>query len=193
MNKFNVDEFNMLKALYNPNAYEKNIVITYENKNYFDRIKHFVETDRRGEVVFAVKRQNGKIISVTSKEYPEGIYRIPTGGICHGEDIVDALYREAREELGLETEIISFLGVLKIRICNNNSEVYFYSYIFILEEKGGRLLEDATDDEVSDVLEVDFDEINDLCDRLLNIQYDWKDWGIFRYQTTKAVADYMAQ
>jgi ADP-ribose pyrophosphatase YjhB (NUDIX family) len=93
-----------------------------------------VRDDRRGEVVFCVVRPTGKIILITCEEYPQGIYRVPTGGIKYGEDIIDAVYRETKEELGLKTEISDFAGVLKIKFTASGDYEMFYSYLFVLNE-----------------------------------------------------------
>ncbi|MCK5811917.1 MAG: hypothetical protein KAG94_03410 [Clostridiales bacterium] len=46
--------------------------------------------------------KNQKAIAIRSREYPEGVFRIPTGGINYGEDtngnlLVDALEDEVSE------------------------------------------------------------------------------------------------
>ena len=63
----------------------------------------------------------------------------------------------------------------------------FYSYIFLLDEKGGRLLLDASDDEISEAREVNLDELAEIVDALDNIKGKWSDWGRFRYVTSNAV------
>jgi hypothetical protein len=57
-----------------------------------------------------------------------------------------------------------------------------------MKETGGKLLTDATDDEVSKVNEVDIDTLFEVADNLSNITGKWQDWGKFRYVTTNAVA-----
>lgn len=167
----------------------REITIEYASEGYFNKMKEAVGKDRRGEVVFCVKRPGGKFITVRSKEYPAGIFRIPTGGIGHRENIVEAVFRETKEELGLETSILSFEGVLKTRFQHGKEHVMFYSYLFIMEEKGGKLLEDATDDEVSEIREVDLTQLKETALELLKIENRWKDWGKFRYESTNAIAE----
>ncbi|MBC8446212.1 MAG: NUDIX domain-containing protein, partial [Chloroflexi bacterium] len=53
-------------------------------------------TQRRGEVIFAVKRPGGLILH-TKDIYPPGIYRLPSGGVSWGESVLSALHREVRE------------------------------------------------------------------------------------------------
>jgi 8-oxo-dGTP diphosphatase len=139
MNVFNEAEFNSVCRKLGSNGIIKDVTVRYSTPGYFNRVRNVVQRDRRGEVVFGVIRPDGKIITTTCSEYPENIYRIPTGGIGHDEDILDAIYREVREELGLEVRIRTFAGVVRIRFEYNNEFVMFYSYIFILDEIGGRL------------------------------------------------------
>ena len=63
----------------------------------------------------------------------------------------------------------------------------FYSYIFVLDEIGGRLLEDASDNEISEIKEVDLDGLLRIVGSLEGIKGKWRDWGHFRYISTNAV------
>ena len=66
-----------------------------------------------------------------------------------------------------------------------------YSYVFILNETGGELLEDASDDEISEVMEVDLDGLERVVQSLGNVKGKWEDWARFRRVTTEAVLDYL--
>ncbi|MCX8128960.1 MAG: NUDIX hydrolase [Clostridia bacterium] len=187
MNSFNEREFLSICNQFNVEPYCEEITIEYKNSSFFNKMKKSVEKDRRGEVVFCVVRPNGKIITVTCEEYPGGVFRIPTGGIFHGEDIVEAVFRETKEELGLEVKLEIFAGVLKIKFVHGENCVMFYSYLFIMKEMGGRLLVDASDNEVSEVSEVEVEELKAVADTLNSIAGKWADWGRFRYATTEAV------
>lgn len=174
-----------------PFAWTKDIDMPYENRHFWRRAQDLVNKDRFGEVVFCVERPNGKIITVTSPDYPKGVFRIPTGGIFYGEDILDAVRREAREELGLFVSVMRFVGVLRIRFTHGGEAIPFYSFLFHLKEESGNLLADATDDEVSEVLEAGPEELDLIADNLLHIREEWRDWGRFRHATTHAMALYL--
>jgi len=193
MNKFNEKEFAEICKKFNGRPSIQEAVLIYQNDDFFEKMKNSVAKDRRGEVVFCVIRPNRKIITITCDEYPDGIYRIPTGGISYGEDIVEAVFREVKEELGLDVVIDSFARVIKIRFEHKAESVMFYSYIFILKETGGRLLVDAIDDEISEVKEVDLEGLEAVVDSLNNISGKWGDWGRFRYVTSKAVLEYLRE
>lgn len=191
MNIFNEEEYlNICKKLDSAGNII-DVAVRYTSASYFNRLKSVIHRDRRGEVVFCVIRPNGRIIATTCTEYPEDIYRIPTGGIGHGEDIIEAVYREVKEELGLEVKIRSFGGVVRICFEHEDDQVMFYSYIFILDELGGRLLEDASDDEVSEIKELDMEGLSRMVDSLKSIKGKWQDWGRFRYITSNVVQEHL--
>ncbi len=167
------------------------ITIRYTLPGYFNRLKNMVQRDRHGEVVFCVIRPNGSIIVTTCNEYPSDIYRIPTGGIGHNEDIIMAVIREVKEELGLKVKIRSFGGLIRTCFEYDSEQVLFYSYIFILDEVGGRLLEDASDDEISEAREVDLEGLSKIVESLRDIKGKWQDWGQFRYVTSNAVLQHL--
>lgn len=187
MNVFNEVEYIDICKKMASDGNISDITVRYATSSYFNRLKNVVQWDRRGEVVFCVIRPNGRIITTTCSDYPKDIYRIPTGGIGHNEDILEAVFREVKEELGLEVKIRSFGGVVRIRFEHDNDHVMFYSYIFILDEAGGQLLEDASDDEISEVKEVDLDGLAKVVGSLEGIKGKWRDWGYFRYVTSNAV------
>lgn len=189
MNIFNKKEFQNICDKLNAQPVIMDRTLKFDNSGYFNKLKNSIEHDRRGEAAFCVIRPSGKIIVVTCKEYPAGIYRIPTGGIGYGEDIVSAVFREAKEELGLETAIEKFCGVIRIRFEHRGESLMFYSYLFILKEVSGNLLADASDDEVSEVREVDLTELEEISRSLNNISGKWRDWGRFRHLTTEAVRE----
>lgn len=191
MNLFSKAEFLYICKKLKSDALIKDVTIRYSAPGYFNRIKSAVQRDRRGEVVFCVVRPTGKVITVTCAEYPENIYRIPTGGIGHEENILEAVFREVREELGIEVEIRAFTGVIRIRFEYEEEHVMFYSYVFILDEVRGRLLEDASDDEVSEIREVDKEGLAQIAQSLYDLKGKWQDWGKFRYVTTNAALQWL--
>ncbi len=193
MQYIGMDKVERMRTAIDPDAYVRKTDVVYENGHFWRRARELVRRDRFGEVVFAVERPNGRVVTVTSREYPEGIHRVPTGGIAYGEDILSAVHREVREELGLDVTVVRFLGVIAFRIRHEADSFPFYSFLFHLREAGGRLLEDATDDEVSGVREVDAEQLEELSGQLLSIRPDWRDWGRFRHETTHAFVSYFKQ
>src|SRR5688500_17526575 len=88
----------------------------------------------------AVRRPNGKLLVAIKTFYPRGAYRLPTGGIHHGERILDALLRETHEETGLETEVRRFLGTISYRGRSMpEAPPLFHTFAFLMHELGGTL------------------------------------------------------
>src|SRR2546422_7900456 len=87
-----------------------------------------------------VRRPSGNVLLSIKTFYPRGAYRLPTGGIHHGEGIFDALVRETAEETGLETTIRRFLAAIAYRSRSSpHGPPIFHTFAFLLDEVGGTL------------------------------------------------------
>lgn len=186
-------EFESLRKAYNTSAKIKQVDLTFNNKKFFQNFKKNLNTDRRGEVVFLVERKNGKKIVIKSGKYPKGVYRIPSGGIGFEEKAIDALSREMKEELGIDFKIQSFLGLVEYKINYKNEALKFYSYLFLLKEVSGVLIEDATEDEITEYLEVDDKRLVQIGEKMGEIRGGWHDWCQFRSQVIYFYKDYLKE
>ena len=189
LEKFVETEYGKLSQGYNSDALIKSVSINFKSRKYFGDFKKTVETDRRGEVGFLLKRKNGKFVVIRSRKYPKGAFRIPTGGIDFSESAIDALYREVKEELGVKFEIENFKGIIEYTFTYKDEIIKFYSYLFVITEISGELIKDATEDEISDYKEVDKDELLPLGEFLSSIEGGWSDWGKFRAELIKFYLD----
>ncbi len=155
------------------------------NSDLFDPLNR---TDRYGEVCMVVRRQNGRLLTMTKTFYPRGVSRLPTGGINHGEPILAALLRETLEETGLQVELRRFLAAVAYHTGNAQDAPVFYTFAFLLDEVGGTLgvLDEA--ERVEDFYEVEPASLPELAARLEQVEdiYSaeidgrWRDWGYFR-------------
>ena len=180
LEKYVENEYMELAGRYNPEAKVKNVTLEFKSEKYFKDFKNTLETNRRGEVGFLLIRKNGKYVVIRSKKYPKAAFRIPTGGIDFDESALDALYREVREELGVEFEIEKFHGIIEYNIHCKHEIIKFYSYLFVIKEVSGELIKDATEDEISDYREVDTIALSELEKTLKGIDGGWHDWATFR-------------
>ena len=169
----------------------KTVNLTFLANKFFKDFKRTINTDRRGEVGFVLKRPNGKYVVVRSKRYPKNTYRIPTGGINFQETALDALEREVKEELGVKFVINEFIGLLEYHITNKKETLKFYSYLFLIDEKGGEILKDATENEISGIREMDRDELKKLTLEFTKNEFRWKDWSKFRLQLLEFFNSYL--
>ena len=153
--------------------------------NYFDPLnKH----DRYGEVCMVIRRTNGHLLTMKKFFYPQGAYRLPTGGINHGESIYDALLRETHEETGLEVKITRFLVAVAYRVTNVEDRPVFYTFAFLVDEVGGKLGVLDEKERVEAFLEIEPKTLLTLAEHMeqLHSPYseeidgNWGDWGHFR-------------
>ena len=160
---------------------------------FFDPIQR---PDRFAEVCMVIRRRNGKVPLSIKTFYPRGAYRLPTGGIHHGERIIDALRRETEEETGLETVTERFLAWITYRpVSAPDAPPLFHTFAFLLDEVGGRFHTRDLEEQIEEWLEVEPAALGDVADRLDRIASapsneiggDWADWGHFRAIVHRAV------
>lgn len=126
----------------------------------------------------AIRRPNGRFLLQTKKTYPDGTFRLPTGGIKRGEGIEHALLRETDEETSLSVEIARFVASIAYR--SPRGQRLFTSYLFILEERAGELRCNDPREGISDWLEADRGDLDLAARRLRSCPPSWAAWGEFR-------------
>ena len=159
---------------------------------FFDPLQR---TDRFGEVCMVVRKPSGKLIVATKDFYPGHVFRLPTGGIHHGERILDALLREAHEETGLDVEVRRFLAAIAY-LTPTGDEPIFHTFAFLLDEAGGTLASLDPAERIYAFGEVDPTDLEAMAARLdaiasdtsTDIGGDWADWGAFRAVVHREVA-----
>jgi 8-oxo-dGTP pyrophosphatase MutT (NUDIX family) len=152
-------------------------------------------TDRYGEVCMVVRRPNGKTF------YPKGAFRLMTGGINFGENILDALVRETYEETSLTVNVNRFLTAITYTIAGTDNPPVFYTFAFLLDETGGTLGVIDEKERVEAFREIAPEELPKLADYLTQVQDEandeirgnWHDWGVFRAVIHRAVWDALEQ
>lgn len=162
------------------------------------------ETMRRrrvAEVVLALKRSSGRYLVHTKEFYPPGIFRLPTGGVKPGEDLVTAVRRETLEETNLRVSIDRFLGILDYRFVWQGKSLPFTSYVFALSERAdGPETGDSSQplnvsllaqrkERISGFREVILADLVILSRELEALPADWADWGRFRAPAHRFVAE----
>jgi ADP-ribose pyrophosphatase YjhB (NUDIX family) len=166
---------------------------------FFDPVQR---PDRFAEVCMVIRRQDGKVPLSIKTFYPRGAYRLPTGGIHHGERILDALRRETDEETGLDTETKRFLAWITYRpVSAPVGPPLFHTFAFLLEETGGQFHTSDLEEEIEGWIEVDPAALGDVADRLDRIPSgpsheiggDWADWGHFRAVVHRVVHEELAR
>ncbi|MCB0112782.1 MAG: NUDIX hydrolase [Caldilineaceae bacterium] len=135
--------------------------------------------DRRGEVVFAIRQPNGKILLHTKPQYEERFYRLPSGGIRPFEPVEDALLREVEEETGQIVSVRRFVGLFNCRFHRRGDTAMFASYIFYLESHTAEL--NATDtDEIAGYQFVAPEHLGHVALALRSLRGPRRRWGYWR-------------
>lgn len=180
-------------------AYGPPITTTVEiDDSFTDPI---AKPDRYGEVCMVVRRKNGRILLAIKTFYPRGAFRLPTGGIHHGEGVHEALVREAHEETGLDLRVERFLARIAYRRRGLRAgPPVFHTFAFLLTEVGGTLGTLDAGEELEDWKEIDASELPAVADRLAHLTSsgardiggDWRAWGRFRAVVHRVVHEALA-
>jgi len=94
------------------------------------------------------EQNNVALLFTSLKNY----YKLPGGGLEGGEEIVDALKRECKEELGCEIEVREEIGtVVEYRKTFSLKQV---SYCYLVQAKGKKGVSEFTESELEDGFEV---------------------------------------
>jgi len=151
-----------------------------------------VRKKRVAEVVLLLRRRNGLYLVHTKAFYPKGVYRLLSGGIKPGENLIAAVRREVLEETSLEVRIEDFLGILHHRFVWRIQRLPFVSYLFLVVEKAGVLACRDADEAITGFREVTLGEIRAMANQLESLSPKWADWGRFRATAHRLVGDLLS-
>ena len=144
--------------------------------------------DRRGEVVLALERPDGRLLLHRKAHYGEETYRLLSGGIGHDEAIAAAAVRESAEESGLQVEIRRLVAVIDSALRFGDIRLPFVSYVLHVVETGGQLSADST--EIAGFREVWPGDLPDIAAQLRAIPGERGYWGRWRAVAHDVVAEY---
>lgn len=139
-----------------------------------------VTTTRTAEVVLALRRPGDRFLLHTKDFYPSGAYRLLTGGVQPGEDLLAAVQREAFEETGLTVTVERFIGIIHHWFARGEQQVPFASFVFTLAETDAAPEKQDSEERISDYREVTLDGVLEAAEALEALPPDWVDWGRFR-------------
>lgn len=167
--------------------------VHYDVSQDFWRYWQMARCRRAAEVVLLLRRRNGRYLVHTKGFYPRGTYRLPSGGIKPGEDLVEAVRREAAEETSLETSVEAFLAIVRHHVARRDEQVDFTSYLFLLQERGGILHAADEGEEITGFRELPLAGVVALAGELEALPPDWEDWGRFRASVHRVVGEVMGE
>ena len=141
---------------------------------------------RSAEVVLLFRCGVDRYLVHTKSFYPSGTYRLLSGGIKPGEDLVAAAQREALEETGFHAAVERFVGILHHRFVGQDSALPFTSYLLLVAPRGyvpsalDTSRPEAAAENITGYREVTLDELAVLATELGALPPDWVEWGSFR-------------
>lgn len=163
-----------------------------------------VSDGRRAEVCYigyVGGPERGLLLHIKSI-YPDGAYRLPTGGIHQGEAVLDTLAREIEEETGLQTgcaagqvQVRKLLGMLSYELAHRGLGVShaFATYHFLVELPRDAVL---TPHDASERIAgwqwrapAELEAIADRLERVGSVAPRWADWGRYRALSHRFVAE----
>ncbi|NNJ09612.1 NUDIX hydrolase [Chloroflexales bacterium ZM16-3] len=156
------------------------------------------KTDRIGEVCMVIRRGSGNLLTFRKDIYPQGVMRLLTGGVGHGEPIEAGLLREVAEETSLDVAVRRFLAVIAYRAPQTPPGTFaFLTFAFLLDDVGGELVVQDPEERVEAFGEATaadlyamasfLERLDDRTDR--EIGGSWRAWGAFRAVVHRVVAD----
>ncbi|HEC34175.1 MAG TPA: CPBP family intramembrane metalloprotease [Chloroflexi bacterium] len=149
-------------------------------RRFFDDIARSVERgDREGEVVLLLRHGDGRLLLHTKSFYPTNAYRLPSGGIRHGEPVLAAARREVEEETGLALGGAHPLGLLTYSLRQGRGRLFFHSWLVIGEVEGEPVTDDAGE-RIAGFRQVPPDALPQVATRLRALPPEWAGWGHFR-------------
>lgn len=160
-----------------PPLYRLRMEITRDTRNYW----FLARRKREAEVVLLLRRRNGRFLVHTKGFYPDGTWRLMTGGVHPGENPDAAAMREVGEETGLAVQMAPCLARIEYTFLYRDETLAFTSYLYLLDELGGSLAARDSGEAITGYREVNLSELEELADALEALRgSDWADWGRFR-------------
>jgi 8-oxo-dGTP pyrophosphatase MutT (NUDIX family) len=166
--------------------------LAVSSESMVDLIRKMRDKPRRGEVVMVIPNEQGHFWLHTKAFYPQGIYRLMTGGLELNEKPDEAFLREVAEETGFKAVINRCLAVITYRLKANENPLPFVSYIFMMAPTRGLPQPSDPGEAITDFRPVSVASLPEVAHQLRSISGDFADWGIFRavaHEVTYAVLE----
>jgi 8-oxo-dGTP pyrophosphatase MutT (NUDIX family) len=144
---------------------------------------------RQAEVVLALRRPAGGYLLHTKWFYPEGVYRLLSGGIKPDEPLLEALERELCEETGLGGRVERYLAVQRHIFHLTVAEVPFTTHILLVAGAAGEPAPLDAREGITQFREVPLCGLNEVAEKLETLPPDWLDWGRYRATAHRLIVE----
>jgi len=104
-------------------------VLAYEIPNEEYSFIRSTQRDQRAHDVTAFIPHEGQIAVIQKPSYPEGAWRVPSGGISKGESFEEGLQREVREETGLSVAMNRYLYRVHVRFVAGEDTIDWTTHV----------------------------------------------------------------
>lgn len=160
---------------------------------------------RRAEICYVLHRGDPMqgILLYSKTFYPEGMYRLPTGGVHDGERVLDTLVREIFEETGLrvgvgegQPYIERCLGVLNYELRHATlGAISFATYHFLVRIPFyAEIMPQDPEESICSWQWRPATELHLVADKLMmthRISREWADWGRYRALSHRFIARHL--
>jgi 8-oxo-dGTP pyrophosphatase MutT (NUDIX family) len=186
-------EVEQLEAMWGPVPLQRT-VLTVDDPFLTGENQMLTKNGRRAEICYVMHRgdpQAGLLLHIKTF-YPQGAFRLPTGGTVVGESVLHALKREIWEETGLELgtapDQVLFnrpIGILAYDLIHRKlGAVEFATYFFLVQMPSGAALQPQDEDEhIGGWLwrpAAELWQVAAFLDEVHTRSAVWCDWGHFR-------------
>lgn len=166
--------------------------------------QRIVSDGRRAEICYVMHRGDpgeGVLLHIKTI-YPDGAFRLPTGGIHQGEGVFETLIREVYEETGLrvgegadQVQVDQFLGVISYRLRHQEMGAFdFATYPFLVHMPADAELDPQDPaEQIGGWLWRPTNELADVAaylDAVGNVDPRWADWGRYRALLHRSLAEW---
>ncbi len=142
---------------------------------------------RIAEVCMVVRRPSGNIVLMCKTFYPEGIFRLFTGGIMQDEPILMAFHRELYEETGISDVTPRFLTAIAYHSISLDEEPDFMTFAFLVDNEERAIIPTDPHEHIEELREVPQSELLAVAEQLGSLPHIFKDnisyldeWGKWR-------------
>lgn len=173
-------------------AERRQVNVEMQPETFEDWVRAIVRKNRRGEAVLAIQRPDGRILLHTKSFYPEGVFRLPSGGIHPDEAVLAGVTREAFEETGLEIAVHRFLGLIEYELRDDQRRLPFVSYVFLVGADDQPPVVQDSNERISGFRYVPPVALRHVAAELRGLGDRWSGWGHFRAPAHDLVAAALA-
>ncbi len=159
---------------------QHHVDLTLSSEAMLDMMRKMRHKPRRGEVVMVIPNKRGHLWLHTKAFYPQGVYRLMTGGLETGEKPDETFLREVAEETGFKATIDRCLAVITYSLTADDGILPFVSYVFMTLPTSGWPQPSDPSEAIAGFRTIPVASLPEVVHNLGSISGPFADWGLFR-------------